>query len=342
MSNKGYIVILLIAMLALLFPGTALAKNLYNDQILVGESFTLGRGEEYDGNLTFFGGSIIIEQGSRLNGDLVVMGGNVVVQGRVDGDLVAIGGSVKLANSAWVRGNVTAVASSFDREVNARIDGQLITGRSVRVWQMPGIIIPDTPRFFNFPASPGWDMLGLFFKAILWAALAVLVMMFLPNPTDRVARTILSQPLLSGGVGLLTIIVVPIFLLVIAITIILIPVSLLGIVILIVTWFFGRIALGLEIGRRFASSLGQEWPIAITAGIGTFFLVLVVDGANMVIPCVGGIFSILVGLLGLGGVLLSRFGSQIYSPATSAIVPPPPSTPPSTNDPSVETPPAEK
>ena len=166
--------------------------------------------------------------------------------------------------------------------------------------------------------------------------------MFLPVPTDRVTRTIVSQPLLSGAVGLLTAIVAPLFLIAIAITLILIPVSLLGVIILIVTWFFGRIALGLEIGRRFAGVLKQEWPLAVTAGIGTFLLVLVVDGANMVIPCVGGIFSILVGLLGLGGVLLSRFGNQIYSPATSAIVPPPPPTPPSTNDPSAESPPAEK
>jgi cytoskeletal protein CcmA (bactofilin family) len=329
-------------MLTLILPGTALAKNLHDDEIVVGKTFTLLSGEELEGNLVVFGGSVTTKQNSRVLGDIVVMGGSVRIEGRVDGNLVSIGGSVRLESSAWVQGSVTVVATSLDRDANARVDGQLITGRSIRVWEMPGIIIPDIPQVFDVRVLPGWNMLGLFFRSFLWAALAVLVTMFLPVPTDRVTRTIVSQPLLSGAVGLLTAIVAPLFLIAIAITLILIPVSLLGVIILIVTWFFGRIALGLEIGRRFADVLKQEWPLAVTAGIGTFLLVLVVDGANMVIPCVGGIFSILVGLLGLGGVLLSRFGNQIYSPATSAIVPPPPPTPPSTNDPSAETPPAEK
>lgn len=337
MNRKIFSIVFVVILATLLFPGTALAKNLQDDRIVVGETFTLSSGEVFDGNLFVFGGAANLEQDSRLNGDVIVLGGSARIDGRVDGNVILLGGSVRLGSTAWIRGNVTALATSIDDE-NARIDGQLITGRTVRVWDFPRVITPDGTQPFDGRVFPSWDILRLFFRSFLWAVLAVLVAMFLPTPTDRVARTIVAQPLLSAGLGLLTAIVAPILLVVIAITIILIPVSLLGGFVLVIIWFFGRVALGLEIGRRLASVFQKDWPLAVTAGIGTFFLVIVVDGANMVIPCVGGIFSVLVSLLGLGGVLLSRFGSQIYNPTTVPVIPPPPSEPPTVQDTDVESP----
>jgi hypothetical protein len=41
------------------------------------------------------------------------------------------------------------------------------------------------------------------------AALAVLAAMFFPQPVERVAKTITAQPVLSGGMGLLTVLVIP-------------------------------------------------------------------------------------------------------------------------------------
>ncbi|MFU8771792.1 MAG: hypothetical protein ACNA8H_05150, partial [Anaerolineales bacterium] len=320
--KRFYFILLGVLLIALVLPGIASARSLQDDRILVGETFTLGSGEELDGNLVVFGGVITTEQGSRIIGDVVVLGGSVNIDGRVDGNLVTIGGTLRLGSNSWVRGNVTSVAGSFDRDANATIDGQLTTGSSIRIWETARIIVPDIPGSFDFRVSPSWDFIGLIFRTFLWAALAILVVLFLPVPTERVSRTIVAQPLLSGGVGLLTGIVAPLMLVVMMITLILIPVSLLGGFILIVTWFFGRIALGLEIGRRFANVLQKDLPLAVHSGIGTFILVLVVDGANMFIPCVGSVFSILVGLLGLGGVLLSRYGTQVYSPVSAAVISP--------------------
>jgi hypothetical protein len=81
---------------------------------------------------------------------------------------------------------------------------------------------------------------------------------------------------------------------------------------LVVAWVFGRIAIGLEIGLRIAKTFDREWPVPLAAGVGTFGLALVVDGMGTFIQCVGWLIPILVGLFGLGGVILTRFGTQAY------------------------------
>jgi hypothetical protein len=136
--------------------------------------------------------------------------------------------------------------------------------------------------------------------------------MFLPNPTTRTSQAVVKQPVMAGGVGLLTIIVTPIVLLLFLITCILSPISLLGALALVVAWAFGRIAIGLEIGHRIAKTFDRDWPIPLAAGVGTFALVLVIDSIGTFLPCVGWLIPTIVGLFGLGGVILTRFGTQAY------------------------------
>jgi hypothetical protein len=62
----------------------------------------------------------------------------------------------------------------------------------------------------------------------------------------------------------------------------------------------------------------------------------------MVIPCVGGIFSLMVGLIGFGGVLLSRYGTQVYSPIPRATIYPPKSGTTTSEEPKPGIPPQEK
>jgi hypothetical protein len=86
-------------------------------------------------------------------------------------------------------------------------------------------------------------------------------------------------------------------------------------------WGFGLISLGLEVGRRIAKMFHLEWVAAVSAGVGTFALVLVLNGLEAVIPCFGWVFPALAGFVGLGAVLLTRFGTQSYpasAPAAAA------------------------
>ncbi|MEJ2267144.1 MAG: polymer-forming cytoskeletal protein [Anaerolineales bacterium] len=272
--------------------------------------------------------AVTLEEGSRVNGDVVLLGGTVNVNGNVQGSVVGIGGVVSLGSSAVVDGDLTTVAATLNREEGARIEGQIITGfrPSVNMPLPGGVYIPEVPNV-GFTVPPFLNVIWFVFRTFLWAALAVLLVMFLPTQTERAADAIVRQPVLAGGIGLLTAIVAPLLLVGIAITIILIPVSLVGALVLAIAWFFGRIALGLEIGKRFEQMANQTWPPAVAAGVGTFVLTFIVDGAGELLSCLGWIFPVVVGILGLGGIFLTRFGTQSYPPYLEAQPLPPSQTP---------------
>jgi hypothetical protein len=320
--NKRYkYLVLLVTLVLLLIPGTAFARELQDDRVVAGGTFTLESGELLDGSLIIFGGTAATEQSSLVGGDVVVLGGIVTIDGTVEGNVVGVGGVVNLKENAIVEGDLTAVAATLNRDPGAQINGQVITEFNFS----PGLtIFPETLDFprtytqfepiFNPVGFTIWRVVWFIFRTLLWGALAALVAMFLPNPTSRTSQAIVKQPVMAGGVGLLTIIAAPIILLLFLITCILSPVSLLGALVLVVAWVFGRIAIGLEIGHRIGKTFDRDWPIPLAAGVGTFALALVVDSLGTFLPCVGWLIPTLVGLFGLGGVVLTRFGTQSYPP----------------------------
>jgi hypothetical protein len=164
----------------------------------------------------------------------------------------------------------------------------------------------------NVRFNPLWDGLWWLIRSFLWAALAVLVSLFLSQRTERVAESVLKNPLVAGGMGCLTILIVPLILLVLVITICGIPFALIGTFGLWVAWGFGIIVIGYEIGRRLAQLIKADWAIPVSAGIGTFALTLGLNGIGALVPCVGWMAPAAVGLVGLGAVLLTRFGGRVY------------------------------
>jgi hypothetical protein len=314
-------IILIATLVVLLIPSTALAKDLFDDRVVAGGTYTLETGEILNGSLIIFGGTAAVEEDAVVEGDVVVLGGIVSVNGLVEGNLVGVGGVVNLKENAIVEGDLTTVAATLNRAPGAQVGGQVITGIDVPALSvLPGSIdIPAVPQIPNIPQSTFnpvafsfWRFLWFIFRTLLWGALAALVAMFLPNPTKRTSKAIVDEPVMSGGVGLLAIIVTPIVLVLLAITCILSPISLLGAIVLVIAWLFGRIAIGLEIGNRIAKSFNRDWPLPLAAGVGTFALALVVDSVGTFIYCVGWLLPLVVGLFGLGGVILTRFGTQSY------------------------------
>jgi hypothetical protein len=317
--------VFLVMMVLLLIPGTAMAKELHDDRVVAGGIFTLESGETLDGSLIVFGGTAAVEQASVVEGDVVVLGGIVTIDGLVQGNVVGIGGVVNLQENAVIDGDLTTIAAALNRESGAQVSGQVITGVDVPALSLlPGTVdIPTVtqfePSFFDPAGFTIWRIFWFIFRTLLWGALAALVAIFLPNPTERTSKAIVNEPVMSGGVGLITMILSPVVLIILAITCILSPISLLGLFVLVIAWVFGRIAIGLEIGQRIAKSFNKEWPVPLAAGVGTFGLALVVDSLGTFIICVGWLIPALVGMFGLGGVILTRFGSQSY-PAEGAII----------------------
>jgi len=313
----------LVLILAFALPVSAFAGGLQEGRVVFGGTYTLHDGETLDGDLAVLGGAAILEQGSTVDGDVIILGGNLEAKGEINGNLVVIGGNANLGPNTVVRGDAITFGGNVNTG-NARIEGDQVSGEGLDFpldfrWGRD-IDIP-LRTFTGFRVSTQARVLGYLFQCFMLAALAVLVVIFWPNPTGRVASAVVDQPVVAGGLGLLTIIVAPILLILLMITICLIPVSIIGLILLVVAAVFGWVALGLEVGQRLAKALNQEYQPVVAAGLGTLVLSLVVNGIAF-IPCVGWLVPFLVAALGLGGVLLTRFGAQAYVAATQVAPPP--------------------
>jgi hypothetical protein len=319
MKNMKKYTLILVLLLLFALPGSAFAQGNGGDQVVFGGNYRLLSGEVLEGNLVVFGGSVDLEEESLVDGDVLLFGGNISVDGEIDGDLIVIGGFVQLLDNAVVRGDLITPGGSVNREEGSRVEGQVIMDVEIP-------LDVTIPRLFVQPIRPQvqavdvalsifWGFVQAMFLTLTLAAFAVLLVMFLPEHTRRTSEAIAQQPVLAGGLGLLTSLVLPPLLLILAlITLLLLsPISILGLIVFVIAIIFGWIAVGLEVGKRFVLLINQEWPVAVAAGVGTFFLTILALAFNQ-IPCIGWLPWALVACVGLGGVLLTRFGTQSYEP----------------------------
>lgn len=313
MNYRKKLMIFLSLMFVLLigFPSpvyAALSPEVRADEIKIGDNFVLGEDQTYEGNLFILGGTVTLERNSTLNENLILLGANLDVSGTINGDIITLGGVVDINEQGTVMGDINSAGAFLDIDPAANIKGDINTETSGSFWtQLPaGVRVPR----MDLSVNPFVEILWFIFRTLLWALLAILTVMFLPRPTERVTRAVVSEPWLSGGLGLLTLAIAPIILIMLSITIILIPITLIVIIALIIAWAFGIISIGLELGNRFAKVVNQTWHPALSAGIGTFGLVLVINGLDALVLCLGLIPKLIFGILGLGSVLITFFGTR--------------------------------
>lgn len=320
MKRLLFALVLLAGLVAL--PGAAHAGGLSDDQVIFGGSFVLREGETLDGSLVVFGGTVTLEQGSVVQGDVVLMGGAAEANGTVQGNLVVFGGTLDLGEQAVVMGDVAAVGGVLRRAPGAVVHGQVVEGENIPFsfevpsrfdfgnWRMPRL----SGAFFSL-----MDVVWFFLQMVIWAALAVVVVVMAAGPVERVARAAMDEPMIAAGAGLLALVLTPIAIVVMAVTLILLPASLALALALGLAWLFGWIALGWEFGRRMAVMLKVDLAPALAAGIGTLVLYLVFAGFARLVPCVGSLPRLAVGMWGLGAVVLTVFGSREYHLSASLL-----------------------
>ena len=313
------------------------AETIPGDKIVFGGTFTLVEDEILEGNLVVFGGLVTLETGSIVEGDVIMLGGNAGIDGYIEGEILVIAGLLELGPTAVVEKDVNVIAGHIERDPESQVYGTLNEG-------VEGPLDVTSPGSFPLPFPGGGDVpriqlnqnplletLWILFRSFMWAAVAVLAILFVPRHTQQVGKVAGSQPLISSGMGMLTLVAAPILIVITIITIIGIPVALLAILALFVIWVFGVIALGTEVGKRLGKMFNRDWALAVSAGLGTFLLTLVIESVNMVIPCVGWLGLFLVAIVGIGAVVLTRVGTQDY-PVVASPVPPLDDEPPVSQD----------
>lgn len=306
-------------MLALLFMAM-LATTAFtgstpqDDKVVFGGTFVLPAGETLDGNLVILGGTVTLEQGSMVTGDTVLVGGSLDANGTLNGTLAIVGGLSHLGDKAIANGDIVSIGGSLTRAPNSQVKGEVSNFVNAPFsLTIPGFsgqkLIPVVPVYNS--NSYLWQVFYFLGAVVFAAALAMLIALLWPKPTQRVANSIARNPIGTGGFGCLTMIVAPGLLLLIAITILLIPLSLLGFFLLAVAAIFGWTAIDLEVGNRLAKLFRTSWSTPIATGIGALVFNFVIFGLAW-IPCFGQVLVSLVILFALGGVLISRFGTHEY------------------------------
>jgi hypothetical protein len=299
----------------------------------------LQSGDTLNGDLVVFGGNVTVEEDATIRGDTVVIGGNVTLNGIVEGSMVIIGGSTRMGESALVESDLVTIGGSLSRDPGSKVEGDVVTNVPAPDIRIPDIQVPDVPDVPNVPNPPSppnpfdvnfdFNPISNFFQmfgtAIAVSLLAMLASLFLQPQIERVSQVVVAQPVIAGSFGLLTGVLAPFVLVILVITLILIPVAVLATAVLALAWLFGLIAIGTEVGERFTRAINQTWAPPLSAGMGTFLMMIVVGGIGM-IPCIGWLAPFLVALLGVGAVVLTIFGTQNY-PRVVAPAPPPTNEP---------------
>jgi hypothetical protein len=303
-------------------------------RVIFGQDFTLKSGDTLDGDLVVFGGAVTIEQTAAVKGNVVVIGGTLTLDGSVGRDAVVIGGEMSMGAKSSVAGDVYPLGGTLQRAEGSQIGGKVVTNVPPGSFSTQnGSEVQTAP--FVFTWNPLVDAFATLVWAVIWGivvgAIGMLLVIFLHPQLDRAAQAITVEPLMAGGIGLLTIVIVlfavPVLGL-LAFTVILAPVTLplafLIVSLVCLAWLFGVIALGMEVGSRGAQMLHLSWAPVASTGVGTFLLMFVSVAAG-VIPCVGWLFPAAIGLLGIGAAAMTWFGFRpIHRPPLPAVAPAPP------------------
>ncbi len=261
-----------------------------------------------------FGGDVVVEEGARVDRDVVVFGGNVQVAGRVGRGITLFGGRVSLEPSAVVERDVVVFGGYTDRKEGAVVRGRVDINDRFEV--APFRFAPITFPFVfggglaGIMASAALGLVRGVIYAIALAALGALTVVFLPAQTKQVGDVAEKSALPSLGLGCLTLLAfLPLFILLI-ILILTIPVALLMPFVLVIVALFGWIAVGRVIGEKVMEALKarQSWrePV-IYVIVGVVLLALITA-----LPVFGWLVGLFVGSLGIGAVILTRFGTRPY------------------------------
>jgi hypothetical protein len=345
MTRRWFVITLLACVL--LLPATpALADDGPPDGdglVIWNKDYTMEEGETLEGDLLVFNGDVTMEPGSRVEGSVVVWNGSADVEGTIEEDLVVSSGDIYLSDDAYVEGSVVCSWNcDLEQEEGARVNGEIIEGTPVpglpfENWdRFPWVPYPPVmPELTFWTSGPGLMMnwaLQLMQGAVavlVVAAIAGLVGLMLPQHTAQVSRTVAQAPWHSFGIGVLTLVAATVLIVVLTITICLAPIAIIAGLALGVAGVFGWICVGALVGERLLQALNARETAPIwTAGLGTLAVTGVAALLGMV-PCIGVIGALMVfilGCLGLGAVVLTRFGTTAYN-IPSRSTPPAPAPP---------------
>jgi hypothetical protein len=123
------------------------------DRTQVGSNISVAPNEEV-GEVTCFGCSVRVR--GQVSGDVTAFGGTIVIeeQGQVGGDVTAFGGGIRLGKEVTVNGDITVFGGRIQRDPAATVGGD-VTTMGGPGWVLLIFVVPIV-------------FLGLFVALIVW------------------------------------------------------------------------------------------------------------------------------------------------------------------------------
>jgi len=255
-----------------------------------GGDFVVGPQEIECGSVLAFGGSIAIR--GEVKGNLTAFNANVIISGVIDGNLKMYGGSLMLQVGEHVQGNTDLYGTRYETNTFPAHKGYFS--------------IHTNPIDWLYPFANGWDV--TFWSLVIWEALGLLITLLFPEHVMFVRTTLVGQARRGLLVGLLSVLLAPVVLIILFALVITIPLAIIVGLGLVAAWALGIVAVGGQLGKYIISKVAPQRKtryMQVIVGLA----VLVVAGA---LPVIGIFITIGAGMIGLGAVFLSRFGTRLY------------------------------
>ncbi|GAB4268989.1 MAG: hypothetical protein Kow0080_12230 [Candidatus Promineifilaceae bacterium] len=315
---------IIILLLLTMFVGTASAAPLSDTVIKSGETI--------DNDVTVLDGDLEIEEGATVNGDVAVFSGNLVIAGTVRGDVVVFSGDLEAAETAVIRGDCVVLSGEIQDDTARGLNCTSVQGLKV-----PEFIPPIVDFSVNGPnaavrqSSPIGHFLGqlayTIARSVIMGLLALFAAILAPTQLRQIEQTMTKQPFASGVIGTLTSISVPFIIVVLAllsgVLVLACGLGLLGLPVVFalsvafaLAALLGWIAAGHLLGEKVSRMTNlQSVSMPAVAAIGTAVMTFVIGLLGIVsFGFLEMALTGLVGLVGMGAVALTLFGTRPYPP----------------------------
>ena len=251
-------------------------------------------------NIVKIGSDVTIEEGMKVR-NVLAIGGQITVDGVVDNHIVAIGGSVVLTGKAVVGGSVFCIGGIIVKGRGAEVHGNLT---EINAEDMSAAIANALSEEWE-----GWSWIfaiisiSIFLGVLL---LTILTVFLIPKPIRLISSAIKEKPFkvsVWGIAGLVLIVPLAVLLAISVVGIVLIPLEM---TIVLCAVLIGFIAVSQLVGRRLFTVLKRQDQSMMRETIWGLIILWLIGW----IPYVGWIVKMCAIVLGLGGVLLTRFGTN--------------------------------
>lgn len=297
MTKTKQLLLLLFSLLLL----TACDGGVYSGTLIFEGDHRYDAETRLPGDIFLRAGTAEFAKTAEVDGSIYMLGGTLLLNGTVAQHLVVVDGTVTLGPEAVIGGDLRVAGGTVTQAETAVVRGNTMRG---------SLPVPD--EMLN--RSQEWDdVLRLLVSALLLAGWAALLVQRRPQPILTVGEAVVDNPLPTGAMGLLVLLVLPALLVVMAFTIVLLPlVAVVGLLLLLLLGY-GYVAIGTQIGLLLGQVSNRPIPLPALAFGGTLLL-----AGLMMLPFIGGGIALATTVFIAGSLPLTWFGIRPFTPAWPA------------------------